>query len=411
MSSPTNLDDLPPEMINELFKHLPVKDLATCAQVNKRWHSIYIAFKMDSLVVFGNEDTGLFEFDFRHWSYPGRKVGDEELCRLRFFHHLANRPLLSELKHLALWDIRCELVSKVKRFKKLVHLEINEVSFRSLNGRRANRILKLNHPKLKVLVTHHLANCRLSIACPELNVLAYKENENVNLLEVKHPETIRKLETNMVGPKLSRFKRVECLVTREFKMINKTTVLSLPELKELHYNVAIGELFWKFQYAVGTLDKVEEALREFFEDKAVLNRPGFKLKFAGFRLSNFLMLDKIDFGVQVVESDGFKREKVTDEYVYLKNYQLIEPGALHFIKTVDYSRLMDNGGIPDCFARKFSQVQCVRVRGAVEDETNLLQFLRSLSWLRTLNVYHSFLSEELFYDKLPVDLKVNTVNC
>ena len=53
-----------------------------------------------------------------------------------------------------------------------------------------------------------------SIDCPELNVLVYRETTNASLLKVKHPETIRKLETSMFGPKLAPFKNVECLVTR-----------------------------------------------------------------------------------------------------------------------------------------------------------------------------------------------------
>ena len=65
-------------------------------------------------------------------------------------------------------------------------------------------------------------------------MLVYRESQDANLLQVNQPETIRKLETNMVGAKLAPFKNVECLVTRQFEAIRKATLQSLPKLKELH---------------------------------------------------------------------------------------------------------------------------------------------------------------------------------
>ena len=393
MSSPTKatatIEDLPAEMINELFKHLPVKDLVASSQVNKLWHSIYADFRLDRLAAIHNPSIcyGL--------SNEGWKFKQKELCRIEFLNRLADRPLLSNLKYLILYDSGNRFdINKLSRFfKRLVHLEIG--------GFLGENKLNLNLPKLKSLVVYKFFNNHLlSIDCPELNMLIYDRGEG-NLLEVKHPETIKKLEMNMVDQKLIRFENVESLATHKFEAISRATLLSLPNLKELHYNANISSL-WNYGSRVGTLDRVKEALREFMGHIERLKGSDFKFMFAGFQLTK-PMLDQIDYGVKVeVEGDGREYEKVSNEYIYMNNYQLIEPGALHFIRILNYSRLMNNApeGTPDCFSQKFSRVEWVHVRGRVQDEAHLLRFLRSLSWLRCLNLCDQSLSQK-FYDQLP----------
>ena len=176
-------------------------------------------------------------------------------------------------------------------------------------------------------------------------MLVYNEHENARLLEVKHPETIRKLETNMFGPKLARFKNIESLLTQKLEVISEATLLSLPRLKELHYSAPISEL-WRWNSSrAGRLARVKGALRNFLDDVKLLKGSDFKFTFAGFQLTK-VMLDQIDFGVKVIVSfpRGIRSEceVVSNEYVYTRNYHLIEPGAVHFVRSVACSRLMRN---------------------------------------------------------------------
>ena len=387
----TTIDDLPVEMIVELFRHLELKDLAACPQVNKRWHSIYAAFRLDRLAVFGEL---MCVYKYTKWNYPVRRVEQKEQCSLvnfnRLIFNLVDKPLLSKLKNLALCVQKSTFdLDKLNRLNHLVHLEIQG----SFNKKKVT--LKL--PKLKVLVAISFSIGRsLSIDCPELEVLVYNRN-HVKLLEVKHPE-ISKLETDMMGSKLTRF-NVECLLTKKFELISKATLLSLPKLKELNYNASISEL-WGWNSTVGKLAGVKAALQTFLDDLKILKRPGFKFTFAGFQMTS-TMLNQIDFGVQVKRIGRIEYEQVSDEYVYMKNYQLIEPGALHFVSCVGYNRLMNNatGQIPNCFTQKFSRIEWVYV-SVVQNEAHLLRFLKSLKWLRILNLDRPELSQQ-FYDQLP----------
>ena len=382
-------------MIHELFKQLNAKELVVCSMVNKRWHSIYSAFKLKRLVVVSKHKC-----ETRRWynlpCIPGQIIEDKELCRQNVFFGLANMPLLLNLKYLVLclrFFGRVEEISN--QFKQLEHLEINVV-FLGMGS------LKL--PKLKVLAIYCYNNfSSLSVDCPILSSLLYfGEPVEKDLLNLKHPETIKMLETHMLGPKLTRFSQVECLVITEFQMLSKATILSLPKLRELHCKASIGGLFWQFYNEIGTLTRVKQTLREFTDDVKLYRASGFKFKFAGLSVTT-ANVDKIDFGMQVIQRNGREFEEVSDTYIYMKNYQLIDPDTtLDFISCIDYVNLMSHmtAEVPSCFFKKFTDIENVDAIGVIQDENHFLNFLKSLSLLRYLHLNGTQLSQQ-FFDRLP----------
>ena len=390
----TTIEDLPPEMICELFKNLPLKDLIACSRVNKRWHSLYAGFKVDTLVVLDK-----FYVNISKWTYLNRRFRDHEMCDAELFNRLADHPSRSKhLKRLALLCGEEEVdSSKLKSFSQLQHLEII-----------AYREAALNLSELEVLVFHHSTYQRRSIDCPKLRVLVYEEFRTDNMLNVKQPETIRELQTDMFGPKLDRFKNVECLVTLEIKAISMATLQSLPGLKKLHFDENIERAFQKFDpYKAGALDRMRRALRELLGHVKQLKRADLQFRFAGFELTK-IELDEIHFDVQVKEEDvqsnfSYRYEWVCNESVYLKNYHLIELDALHFIRKVNYSRLMDNvtGDLPADFFEKFAGVEEVSAGAAVQDDRHFRWFLKSLRSCRTLSLAGSQLGGDFYAYHLP----------
>ena len=400
----TSIDDLPPEMIDELFEHLSPKDLTACSLVNKRWHLIYSNFKLHRLVVSDDED------DTFRWYDTNQMVEEKCFCGLGMFCRLVEKPLLSALKHLAVCTWGPEFVlNKLNRFQQLVHLEMRINDFNQ-------RKVYLNLPRLKVLVfpcwNYY---CALSIDCPLLSTLVYSgEDEDVNLLEVKHPETIRKLKTDMVAAKLVPFKSVECLVTEEFEAINKATLLSLPRLKEFSYIQDIWYLFYlKSEGRIGTLDRLKRTLSEFVDEAKKLRGNDFRFTFSGLQLAN-VNVDQIDFGVQIANG----KETVSNECFYMKNSHLIEPDALHFVSHIDYTRLLSHvtGEFPRCFSQKFTGIESVWATAKVPDADHFLSFLKALRFLKDLKLEKTGLSQN-FYDKLPASagsltrLKLNGGYC
>ena len=386
LANPTTcIENLPPEMICAVFEHLPPKDLAACSMVNKRWHSIHASFKLHRLVVTDYNP----EFNFIKWQGSNEPIQEAEQCRSAMFLRLAEKPLLSKLKHLALSGYPFEFdFNELNRFQQLVHLEIYVAS--------SSGEMHLNLPSLKVLAIHYNDHCALSVDCPELSTLLYF-GEDANL-EVKHPETIRKLTTGMVGAKLAKFKSVECLVTNQFEAISMGTLLALPRLRELHYNKDIKKEHWYYPSEIGTIDRMKRTVSEFVDEVKKLRGSDFQFTFFGFQLAN-VNVDQIDFGVC---TDEFGRERVHNKCIYMKNYHLIEPGALHFIVRVDYTQLLNSvtGEIPRCFFQKFTGIKEVEVHDVVKDPDHLLWFLKSLRFLRRLRLVFAELNQE-FYDQLP----------
>ena len=389
----TSIEDLPPEMINELFEYLPPKHLAACSMVNRRWHSIYSNFKLHRLAVIDYDPD--LNYDIIKWQGSNQPIQEAEQCHPTMFLRLAEKPLLSNLRHLAVSGSFEFDLNKLNRYQQLVHLEI---CMRSLGGK-----LHLNLPRLRVLAFHRINyGCALSIDCPELDTLGYPgESEDATLLEVKRPETIKVLETNWFGSQLAPFKGVECLVTYEFEAINKATLLSLPRLKELRYDRDIeGLVRYEFDNEVGVVDHMKRTLSEFLDEAKKLRSRDFRFTFCGFLLTN-VNVDQIDFEAQVDEDDD-EFEYVHNEYVYMKNYHLIiEPGALDFVQSVDYTRLLSHvtGEFPHCFFQKFTGIKEVEVQGVVKNLDHLLWFLKSLRSLRKLEL-GAELSQK-FYDQLP----------
>ena len=385
-TSTTSIDDLPPEMIYELFKYLPLKDLVACSLVNKRWHSIYAGIKVHTLAV------------------ADRRVGSgtAEICPQRMFCHLAKKPLLSKLRHLTLYDTVFDL-NELNRFEQLELLGI----YNSSLGRVP---VNLSLPRLRVLAFHYSnQSCNLSIDCPQLSTLVYPgEPEHSKRLEVKQPETVRKLETNMVGEKLVPFKNVECLVVQKFHRISQATVRLLPKLRELHYDEDIEDAFEdELRHGPDIVNQVRRTLTEFVDGAMNLRGSDFRFNFAGFQLSKE-MLGQIDFGKKV-----YKKSKTVsglNEYIYMKNYHLIEQDALHFVHFINYTRLLRyvTGEFPRCFSQKFTCIQRVYASAEVRDVNHFLWFLKSLRFLRTLDLENTRLGQE-FYDQLPTS--AHSLNC
>ena len=393
----TTINDLPAEMVCEVFRHLHPSDLAACSMVNKRWYWIYAGFKVDRLVV-----SDSFYFISRQWAFSEMETEGKQLCSPKAFSFLVDQsgPLISNLKSLALFENETDSFDK-SEFKidlnKLNSGHFNQLEYLEINNYLDLEELNLKFSKLKVLVLSRFNDiCHISIDCPHLSVFLYAgETVEENLLDMKHPETVRKLVTSLAGPKLAQFKNVESLRTAILRAFRKETFLLLPKLTEFHYFLGFENSFDQLDNRIGSLDWIKRALKEFMKDVRGLRGLNFKFRFWAFQMTSE-KLDQIDFGMQVRGGT----EKVCDEYILLKNYRLIDwPDS---IGCLYYNYLMSVGEeIPNSFFKKFAKINIVIAVGVVRDEEHFLWFLKSLKCLKRLRLKNVKLSQE-FYDQLPL---------
>lgn len=373
MSFSTTIDNLPPEMLCAVFEHLDLEDLVTCSAVNKFWHSVYSSsFKINRLVV-----THLLDNFHDEW-HSEQAVRSETLCCPEKFPHLAALPLLSNLQHLKLNSRSLDFeLDKLNEFSQLVTLLFDFELRDDIN---------LNLPKLEVLKFGFNYFNHFSVDCPKLRVLIYEEGAQSDRLDLKHPETVRRLETNMVGSKLDRFQNVECLVSSSFDAISKSTLQSLPKLNELHY----GSVFT----SQSQIEERDAVLRKFLNDLKTLRASDFKFIFAGFLLTSSEALDEIDFGDQTIE------------WIYARNHQLVE-GNLEFLNYVNYNRFMRSVilEIPITFFKKLTGVRTLVIEDPVQDANHFLEFLNSLRSLKELRIKKNSGLDQVFFDLLPTSVR------
>ena len=387
----TTIDDLPAELISELFRHLNLNDLVACSTVNKRWHSIYSDFKLKTLIV-GRYIDG----------FHGEEMIKEKKCQLRMLSRLMNKPVLSDLKHLSLCfhltDFDLNQLNQLNQFGQLQRLEIEILGCAPRDRPKVN----LNLPKLKFLALRKINPfCTPSIDSPALKTLIYKirgyGDSDFRNLDIKNPETIKNLRTNLEDRHLVRFRNVERLEVSDFNLITKDILLALPELKELRCNLN------QFYLDEKTFARTKPKLKKFLNDLNESKVPDFQFIFAGFRMTKTL-LEQIEFDASADEHNNYRYSLFSSEYICLKNCHLIEPGALHFFNSLDYTRLMKYvvEEIPSCFFKMFTGPLTIRAFDLVQDEDHLLSFLGSLSTLRFLELNLDFSTiSQAFFEQLP----------
>lgn len=348
-NSTANFDDLPAEMISEIFHHLNFNDLISCKQVCRRFCEIVGELRIRCL----------------HVRYPEEaEAYSSEFCHPNLFKIQVAQPILSRLRSLTIahsFDLDLNILNQ---FGELVQLRIGYI-------RHDQPKLVLSLPKLRILEFFEEAGCKVTVDCLNLERLFcfgwYLDSE----FAVKHPETIHTLQTDFHDRSLQPFKNVEYLsCRRNYKIFDESTLLALPKLKEIRYSGHFGE-FHQRSYGGHQWQNVLARLRRFMESKRTLEKFDLRVFFGCVELVNDKPINEYEFEQYHANAERF----------YMINYpQLLKTDALE----VNYSRLMDilgNDQIPDDYFDKFSHISTVKVderQGKRIDQEHLLWFLKSL---------------------------------
>ena len=230
----TTIDDLPDEILYELFKYLNLPDLINCRLTNKRWKSISDITRVRQLVVSDRID----EF--------------KELCKdsITFSKFRFYTKLFKLKQHLRKLHIRCTVYSSHIMFKRILDFDLsifNEfIYLRELDLRLKNFLVNdqtsLNlHNLIRFkleLIEMFSFDSEVHLIAPRLEFL----NCDLHLIDVHHPESIKQFSTNcdcddnpINFDKVKMMKNLEVLQfddsSVDFSILNDLS--DLPKLKEL----------------------------------------------------------------------------------------------------------------------------------------------------------------------------------
>ena len=362
-------------MVNEILKQLPWFELTSLRSVCKLWNELVSVMTICRLIVDGNLESKEKLF---HSNRPHRKC---EVCHPNLFIAQCKRPTFLNLTHLVLGnkfcdDSMCFDCNRLNVFNRLVHLEIHC---------EMTNHLGLHLPNLEILLLGKNYDRIVMLDCEKLRVLSYWWPEH--LLNVRHPETIRVLESDMSSAKLAEFKGLEQLKCTNnyfeynYSSINIAKLISLKKLEVLYYTVC-------------DVNDLREDLEQIMRQKQRLGRSDLMVYFSGLRL---IEEDLSDIDFELKKDDN---ENLSIEQTYLRHYGRLQEQMLDE-QHVNYSDLFDAVDVlPEDYFRRFSNLRHVTARvSSPVDEQHFATFLRQIYCLQQLKLYGWNLSQR-FFDSL-----------
>ena len=359
---------LSPESLCEVFKNLNLEELIKCRLANKYWYSIINDLvKVKRLVVGRNYSS--------KWYFTNELIKEEiECCHFSLFLTQYKRSFLANLNYLFINPAYSNFdINIVNLFTQLVHFE-------TIVGYKLNAINNLNLPNLQVFSFYtELGSGNLTINCPKLKVLYYKNCHRKENLDIKHPNSITHLETCVYDEKLKMLKNIEYLITDNYKAIDESTLSNILNLKEFHFNRNIDSLILDLNYNPNKFNYLKDRFRLFMNQKRSLRMNSLKVFFLGIQF--FENEDEINFDGLLQHFSSVDRSGQNLEKFFMNNYNRLKDN-LTFIHEVNYGNLMAAvNEIPNDFFKKFNSLNTVRSHGRIVNEEHFLSFLKSIKKL------------------------------
>lgn len=344
------LNNLPPELLIQIFQYLPIKNRLHLKTVSKKFNHLLSLLKPESLTILAEN-----EFELNYF-FSTKPIKSNEVVVNRNEDLLLSAKLNSifiNLKKLTTYfysDTLIQLSHFYNQFDKLEKLTIYH------RCRVENKIvLNLDHLRTLKIILDFGSDFELNT--PRLTKL---ECEDLDNFKFNYPNTIKILKVeffdNSFNINFEKFTNLELLVisSEEWTLITNNLIRKLPSLKELH--------FASHTYVNN------EVLDLSFDHRLFKNLKLFQF---GFNVSSDVEITNENF-------PDCKSSEVTK--FLIKNFEKTA-NKVHFrFEKLDYNEIINNGKhlIEKKFYEKFSGFLNLKISGQVEDENQLLDFLKKV---------------------------------
>lgn len=371
------MDTLEPKLIGQIVSHLALADVINCQAVCQHWSSAIAShLRVTRLRV----ETS-FDANFK-WFHTEQPSIERESVHPDLFLAELDNEILAGLQYLSIGERPANFeLSKLSQFNELIQLEL-------LDCLRTYERLTLQLPDLQVLyLGYNAKEATITIESSSLQVLAYGEAVDKDLLQVSEPLTVKRIHSNLNGERLARFRNVERISTTDCLPLIESTLTDLEQLKEIRVDEFINYLIYGPEQA-----NLKEQLENFMNRKKELERD-LKVVFAGVRLD-----DQTDYAFE------------SPEHFYVANYERLDE-RLPFVPNVNYSTLLHlfKKQLPEDYHSKFHGLTGVKTDGPIDTE-HFLWFLKSLHLpVRELYMCNSGCDQSL-YEQLATFDQVEVFN-
>ncbi|XP_037052374.1 uncharacterized protein LOC119085927 [Bradysia coprophila] len=230
-----HIDDLPNDVLNEIFKHLAIKTFMRCRRVNKRWKSAideYMPrYRVNELVIYNDEDEcGVMVDTF---FYIDKPIDKDIMFRNSDLKLIQNIPLrLDSLTRLKLegvlifrWGSKAKVdLSILNTLTALEHLELPVVNPKNTT---------ISLPVLRILYIYSTGSRRgLTVDCPKLEIFGCEED--LGTIHFVHTQSIKELQIQSVPRNMEEFENVEVFRTSSPHSLFVRILVQLTGLRELH---------------------------------------------------------------------------------------------------------------------------------------------------------------------------------
>ena len=381
------IDQLPDLCLRRIFSFLNFRDLNRCRAVCRLLKLYADQTEVTKLVVNTDRENGI-------WYLTNRPIEFEGSISWEAFSTLnspqSERPgefqrfkLLQQVRFLNIWPPHrpkyyVEIMSTdfLNKFKQLVHLEINNVNWVTIQF--IGHPKKLSLPNLRVLNLTHLILHPPVLNTPNLEVLLY---EQIEKLEIEYPETIKKLESYSPSASvMAKFKNVEVFTCIHSMEIDPAILSNWKHLKEL--NIPSISSLGKSKYQV-----LKSSMGHILSQRTILGKEQLKIYWRDVLLLDISQLEPYD---SVMEIHRYQ----------LIHWKLLRAGSYLNVTCVNYNDLIGQiDRLSDDFFEKFPSINTVNVTGVV-DRDQLEWFLKKTTNLCKLTLTNTSLDQQ-FLKNLP----------
>lgn len=388
MSHQLAIDQLPELCMRRIFRYLGVRDLTRCRAVCHLFKYYVDLIGLSELIVdkLKSSESEDYWNPTNYWYLTDRPIQCEDSIRWEVFASL--RPsqfrLNEQLKFLCIHqlisfsDLDFQLLNG---FEQLMHLEVQWLEFVRTQTDRKELILH----NLRVLSLRHLIYSDLFLDTPRLEVLRC---DQIGSVELEHPESIRKLESNYAGAiVMAKFENLE-LFKCEFidsPGLDRDLLSSWNRLKELDFDLDFANDYEREENEAFRLSLLQ------ILDRRARSKSREKLK---------IYLND----VQLLDADQLEDQDLMEDWPYfqIKNFKLLRDDSRLkvYVDFVDYGQVMRlTEQLCSDFFDKFPAIRAVDAIGAV-DPDRFEWFLKNVNRLEELFLTETALGQT-FLNKLP----------